>query len=134
MKKRYLVVPAAMILLAGICLSEGELPEGFEKNKIYRTCRGFISKLNERQYHSCYQLFTASMQQAMSEEKLCATLDAVLGSLGDFVRFKGVSAAPKKMLGEDYVVCTIKCIYENGPATFTISVDRDLKVGGLYIK
>ena len=134
MKKRYYMVPAAMALLLLVCAGENKLPEGFDKNAVYKTARNFILNLNKKEYNCCYSLFNKKMQTAMDREKLQSTLDSVLASLGEFVRFKGISAAPKKILGQDYTVCTVKCVYENGSATYTLSLDRDLKIGGLYIK
>lgn len=134
MKKRYFVIPAAAALLYCLYTSESELPGEFEKVKVYRCAKSFIADLNSREYPACYSCFTPAMQGSMSSEKLAATLDAVLNSLGDFIRFKGFSVSPKKILGDDYAVCTVKCVYENGPATFTLSLNRDMKVGGLYIK
>ncbi len=134
MKKRYFMVPAAMVLLLGVYLSESPLPDGFEKNSVYKTAKSFIISLSGRQYDRCYRRFSGNMQTAMDREKLQSTLDTVLAGLGDFVRFKGISVCPKKILGEDYAVCTVKCIYENGPATYTISLDKNLLVSGLYIK
>ena len=134
MKKRYLVIPVALTLLAYVCLTGNELCAGFEKNRVYRTAREFISGLNRRQYDLCYSFFNDTMKSSMTEEKLASTLDSVLGSLGTFIRFKGFSASTKKILGRNYAICTVKCIYKNGPATFTVSLDEDLRIGSLYIK
>ena len=128
------MVPAAMALLLLICAGENRLPEGFDKNAVYKTARNFILSLNKKEYSRCYSLFNEKMQTAMDREKLQSTLDSVLESLGGFVRFKGISAAPKKILGQDYAVCTVKCVYENGNATYTLSLDSNLHIGGLYIK
>ncbi len=134
MKKSYLVIPAALTLLAAVCLTENELSAGFEKNRVYRTSKEFINGLNRRRYNACYGFFNDTMKCAMTSEKLTSTLDAVLGSLGRFIRFKGISVSTKKILGQNYASCTVKCVYENGPATFTISLDENLKIGSLYIK
>lgn len=134
MKKRYFMIPAAMALLLSVYLSENQLPDGFDKTKVYQIAKDFITRLNDRQYEQCCHRFNQNMQTAMDREKLQNTLDSVLSNLGDFVRFKGVSAVAKRIAGTEYAVCTVKCIYKNGPATFTISLDKNLLVGGLYIK
>lgn len=134
MKKSYLVIPAALTLLAYVCLTGNELSAGFEKNRVYGTAREFIGGLNQRRYDVCYGFFSDTMKKAMTSEKLASTLDSVLGSLGGFIRFKGFSASTKKILGQNYAICTVKCIYENGPATYTVSLDENLKIGSLYIK
>lgn len=134
MKKRYIVVPAALALLFASLTGGSELPEGFEKNRVLKKAKYFINRLNAGDYENCYGSFNPIMESSMTLEKLKITMDPILHVLGDFVRYKGVSLSSKKILGTDYAVCTVKCIYENGTANFTLSLDKDMKIGGLYIK
>ena len=59
-----------------------------------------------------------------------------LSDLGAFVEYKSVMAAGTKdqKTQEDYAVVVVTAVYQNGNATYTISVDRDLAVVGLYMK
>lgn len=136
MKKRYIVVPAAMALLLGICAScaANELPSGFDRDQVIDTSKGFIDQLNGQEYESCYDQFSDLMKESMSQKKLENTFTSIFEGLGGFVRFKSESLSSSKSLGVEYAVCTVKCQYENGVATFTISLDKDMKIGGLYIK
>lgn len=135
MKKRYIVFPAAAFaLLLAVCAGGSDLPEGFEKNQVLQKAKYFIKCLNARNYEKCYNAFNPIMETSMNLEKLQATMDPIFDVLGGFVRVKGISLSSRKVLGADYAVCTIKCIYENGAANFTLSLDKDLKLGGLYIK
>lgn len=135
MKKRYIVASsAALALLLAACAGSGDLPEGFEKDRVLKKAKYFIKCLNRRDYDKCYQAFNAIMESSMTLKKLQTTMDPIFDVLGKFVRVKGISLTSKKVLGADYAVCTIKCIYEHGAANFTLSLDRDLKLGGLYIK
>ena len=136
MKKRYIVVPAAMALLLGICAScaANELPSGFDRDQVIETSEGFIDQLNAQDYESCYDQFSDLMKESMSQKKLENTFTSIFEGLGGFVRFKSVSLSSSKSLGVEYAVCIVKCQYENEAATFTISLDKDMKVGGLYIK
>lgn len=134
MKKRYFVVPAALALLLALCTGGSELPEGFDKNKVLLKSKQFIKRLNARDYQGCFGSFNEMMKGSFSLEKMESTMNPIFDVLGDFVRVKGVSLTSKHALGTDYAVCTVKCIYENGPANFTLSLDPDLRIGGLYIK
>ena len=60
MKKRYIVVPAAMALLLGICAScaSNELPSGFDRDQVIKTSEGFIDQLNAKDYARCYDQFS----------------------------------------------------------------------------
>lgn len=134
MKKRYIIVPAtALALLLAVCTGGNELSEGFEKEQVMKKAKYFIKRLNNRDYEYCYQMFNPIMEEAMNLEKLKTTMNPIFDVLGNFVRVKGIAVSSKKVHGADYAVCTIKCIYENGPANFTLSLDKNLKLGGLYI-
>ncbi|MGF6376784.1 hypothetical protein M2140_001862 [Clostridiales Family XIII bacterium PM5-7] len=135
MKKKYIILPAMMLLL-GICVgcSGDNLPAGFEKEQVVDQSKSFIRLLTEREYAKCYDQFNDIMKNSMDQKKLENTFNSIFEGLGGFVRFKSESLSQSKSLGVDYAVCVIKCLYENGEATFTISLDKDLQIGGLYIK
>lgn len=71
MKKRYIVVPAAMALLLGICAScaANELPSGFDRDQVIKTSEGFIDQLNAKDYAFCYDQFSDVMKESMSQKK-----------------------------------------------------------------
>lgn len=134
MKKRYIVVPAALALLLAACTGSSELPDGYEKNQVLNKSKMFIKKLDARDYDGCFACFNPMMKASLSKERLTSTMNPILDVLGDFVRLKGISLTSKKALGTNYAVCTLKCVYEHGAANFTLLLDSDLKIGGLYIK
>lgn len=134
MKKRYIAVPAALVLFYAICAGSSELPEGFDKNRVFRVSKDFINRLNEGDFKACYQRFNETMKSSMSSERLESTFRSIAEGLGGFVRFKGLSVSAKKSLGVEYAVCVVKCQYEKEAATFTLSLDKEMKIGGLYIK
>lgn len=74
------------------------------------------------------------MKDSMTEEKLTSTFTPILESLGEFKQIKKYSLSSANSLGTDYAVCTVTCEYANGNATYTISIDKDQNIGGLYIK
>ncbi len=136
MKKRYLVIPAALLLLTGMYIGSESKPKitSSVKNDIIMRSKNFIQRLHRRDYHSCYTLFDERMKASMSEERLKATFDRVLDSLGDFVRFKSVSISSHEAFSDEFIICSIKCEYANGSASYTISFNKELEIGGLYIK
>ena len=133
MKKRYIVIPASMALLLGLCAANSAMPEGFEKNQVLTLSKNFITKANRRAYENCYSLLSPAMRDSMSCARLESILSPVLDSLGDFVRFKGFSVTAKQTKGQPYVQCIVKCQYENESADFTISISKDLMISGLSI-
>ncbi|MGN0659547.1 MAG: DUF3887 domain-containing protein [Emergencia sp.] len=134
MKKRYIVVPAAAALLLGICAMDSGLPEGFDKNQIFHTAKDFLRELNRRDYRGCCRYFSADMLQANSPDRLAAVFDSIFDTLGAFVCFRGQSVSAQKSAEDDYVLCVVKCQYENNSADFSITFDRSMQISGLSVK
>ncbi len=136
MKKRYLVVPAALLLLAGMYMGNNDQPKlsSAEKNEVIIRAKNFIRRINRREYESCYSLFDGKLKESMTLEQMAQTFDRILDSIGSFEKFKGISVNLHESPEEDYVVCSIKCDYSLGSATYTISFNQKLEIGGLYIK
>lgn len=136
MKKRYWVVPAALLLLAGMYIGNNDQQKlsSTEKNEVIIRAKNFIRRINRIEYQGCYSLFDENLKSSMTLEQMTHTFDKILDSLGDFEKFKGISINLHESLGEEYVVCAIKCDYSMGVATYTISFNQKLEIGGLYIK
>lgn len=135
MKKKYIVIPV-LILALGLFVGCGSkrLPDGFDEDQVKSVANDFIDKINGGNYEECYNQFGAIMKDSMTEEKLTSTFTPILESLGEFKQIKKYSLSSANSLGTDYAVCTVTCEYANGNATYTISIDKDQNIGGLYIK
>ena len=68
MKKRYLVVPAALLLLAGMYMGNNDQPKlsSAEKNEVIIRAKNFIRRINRREYESCYSLFDGKLKESMT--------------------------------------------------------------------
>ena len=122
------------MLLGIIASGSKELPDGFDEKTSIARSKEFIKKINCRDFDWCYDCFSALMKSSMDKQRLTDNVNAVLDGLGDFQGFKSASVYPKKSLGVDYALCTVKCRYENGSATFDVAIDKDMNVGGLHIR
>ncbi|MFQ9894152.1 MAG: DUF3887 domain-containing protein [Emergencia sp.] len=134
MKKKYLIIPAALALLAGVYAGGSELPEGFEKNRVFKTAKAFIRKFNQQDYLSCRAMFNADLCITMADDRLEKTFGPVRESMGKFIRIKGISATSKKLAGDDYVVCIVKCQYEYSEPDFIITLNQHMQICGLSIE
>ena len=135
MKKRYIIIPA-LILSLGLFIgcSSKKLPEGFNEVQVVDNAKRFIENINNKNYENCYSQFSEIMKNSMTEDSLKTTFDPILESLGAFKEFKKVSLSNATSFGTDYAVCIVTCQYEKGEATYTVSLDKEMLVGGLYIK
>ena len=67
MKKRYIVVHCG----AGSTLydlRQRRTARGFEKNRVFRSAKDFINKLNEGDFEACCQRFNEAMAASMDKE------------------------------------------------------------------
>lgn len=135
MKKRYVIVPATMLLAIGACVwYASDVPEGLERDMSAENAKTFIEKLNAQDYDWCYSQFDDTMHKTMSRDQLERTFTSVFEGLGSLTETKPVSVSYKKSLGVNYAMCTVKCEYANGSAIFTVSFAKDMKIAGLYVK
>ena len=90
-KKRYLAVPAALVLLGGLYIiskqSDGLLTS--ERIEIAMRSKNFVHNLNRGDFDACYNRLSPDMQDKTGIERLHALLDPILGFLGKFEEFRG---------------------------------------------
>ncbi|MBE6990101.1 MAG: DUF3887 domain-containing protein [Ruminococcaceae bacterium] len=134
--ERKIAVFISLLCLALLLTACGkkQLPAGFEKNEVINTAKTAVGLLNERDYDGVAAQFSSEMKE-LDAKKLEEVLDPLLTELGDFDKFtsESVSGANSSEIG-DYAVAVLGCQYQNGTATYTISVDKAGRICGLYMK
>ncbi len=134
MKKRYLVIPAAMILGVGLYIGSRCSMQSTDRAELSMRAKNFVRRLNRRDYASCFESFDAKMQSSMGVEQMRATFDPILDTLGEFVEFRGATVTMRDTDGPEYYRCALHCDYSEGPAIITILFNRMMEVAGVYIK
>ena len=137
MKKATLALSMAVLclcLLLGACFA-GKLPEGFVKEDVISKAEGVITLLSSKDYEGTAATFSDKMGKSLDAKSLESAIGSQLDDLGEFKEFKSEATVGKKdaTIG-DYAVAVIVCAYENGSATFTISIDANGDTCGLYMK
>jgi len=136
MKKfRFLALALALALAALAGCSSGSLPEGFVKEDVQREAEDVVTLLSAGEYDTVEALFSSDMKAALDAAALEKALGPQLEKLGAFdsVTSEAVAGGKNDQVG-DYAVAVLVCKYENGSATYTISIDADGLVCGLYMK
>ena len=137
MKKRTAPAILSLVLLFSILLcgcKAAPLPEGFSEEAVLSTAKEAIALLSVQDYDGAYELFSADMKAGLDAAGLESALGAQLKALGGFVEYKStaVAGANNDDVG-DFAVSVLVCKYENGSATYTISVDSDGLICGLFM-
>ena len=136
MKKRYAAIPAALCIVLGICVfceSKKTVPAE-EKIDLVMRSKNFIRRMNRREFENCCDMFSETMAENNPAEKLRDTFEPVLDSLGDFRCFKNAVVTKKIYDGSEYILCTLRGIYEEGTAVFTILFGGDSTIDGVYVR
>ena len=135
--KKFLVLALAFALalsaLAGC--SSGKLPEGFVKEDVVKEAEDAVKLLSDGDYDSMEKRFSSDMKTALDADALEKALSPQLEKLGAFdsVTSTAVTGGKNDQVG-DYAVAVLVCRYENGSATYTVSIDADGFICGLYMK
>lgn len=137
MKKKTVL---AMLLTVSFCLALGAcsgtaLPEGFVEEDVLASAENVITLISSKNYEAAAATFSEEMAKALDAKGLEDALGEQFGKLGEFKEYKSEAVIGKsdKTIG-DYAVAVIVCSYENSTATYTISVDTDANICGLYMK
>ena len=136
MKKRYVVIPAALSILIGICAfsGKGKQVPADEKIELVMRAKNFVRRLNRREYENCHEMFGETMAESNPVEKLRETFDPIVDSLGDFLCFRSASVTRKNYDGSLYTLCTLRCSYDKGSAVFTVLFNEENKIDGVYVR
>lgn len=136
MKKTNIILVSIMIIIALLtACGAQELPEGFSEEEVINQAEYVVSLLSAKDYEGVAALFAPVMAEGLDAEGLENAVGEQIDKLGGFVRVSSsnIGGGNDKTIG-DYGVVVLVCDYENGKATYTISIDSNNQVCGLYMK
>lgn len=131
MMKKLLLLALCLLLLVGCAPA---LDPQYDKAEVIDTAKAFLSDLNERKYEDCADRFDGLMAAQFDAALLSDTMEQTLNHAGAFVRFKNERTASSTVGGVAYAVVMLTAEYENASIRYTVSLDPDLAVAGLYFK
>lgn len=125
---------AVLTILIGGCAPKG-VPEGFDEAVVISQAKEVVTLMSSRDYEAVAARFSEEMKAALPGTSLASAVDPTITKLGAFKDYKSVAAGSGEnaAIGK-FAVVVIKAGYENGDATWTISIDKDGKLTGLYLK
>ena len=133
-------ITAALVLTA-LCLSLAAcsaptLSDKFDEDEVIGRSKQMVSLLNQFDYEAVVSEFREDLQAQLSAEELESALDETLVSAGAFKSVSSSAAYSQQndAANEEYATCVLVCDYESAKLTFTISMDEELDIVGLYMK
>lgn len=136
MKKFRIIL--SMVLMVGVLTScgAGKLSENYNEDEVITKAQQVVELFNEKDYEAVTDMVREDLQEQLSADVLENALDEKLTAAGEFVEYsQSVTAGQQdKSTGEDYAITVLICKYENSNLTFTISMDEDMNLVGIYMK
>lgn len=131
---RSLALIAIIVTLVSACSPKG-VPEGFVEADVIARAKNVIDQINTQDYAAVEAQFSPEMTTALPPGALKNALAPVMTKLGAFKAFKSeaTGSGENTAIGK-YAVIVIKAGYEKGDATYTISIDKNQKLTGLFVK
>lgn len=136
MRKRFTItIVLALVLVLGLGGCAAGLPSGFEAETVEQKAHEIVGYLNARDYAAVERAEREDVRSALGASVLEQALGEMLNGLGAFKQIDSTTlTSTKGESGEEYAVAVVTASYENGKAVYTISIDADLLVVGLYMR
>jgi len=136
MKKLTPSLLAVTLILSLAACSSSKLADVFKGDEVAARAKGFVETINTLDYDAVVSEIREDLQSQVTPESLERAWGVQLTDAGTFKEYATVVTYGQKdkSTGEDYAVCVLVCKYENASHTFTISIDKNLEIVGLYMK
>lgn len=136
MKKFMIIIATLTIVLALASCSAVKLADIYDEAQVTARGKEVVEVINTQDYDAVNAQLRQDLQGALSSEKLKDAWDNLLTEAGSFEDYSGVTVIGQKSqsTGEDYAAAVLTCKYENATRVFTIIMDKDLAVVGMYMK
>ncbi len=135
-KRLILTVSAVLLLFAVPACGGTKLAASFDENEVIDRAKAAVEVINTLDYGAMCAEFRDNLQEQVSADSLKTAWESLLTAAGTFKEYQKVTTAGVKVkeTGEDGAIVTLTCAYENNTLTYTISLDTNLEVVGMWLK
>lgn len=125
----------AIVSMLAAC-GPAKLADSFDKDNVIARAKEVVDTINTLDYDAVSALVREDLRDQLPAETLRDAWEPTLSESGTFVEYKKVATVGQKSqsTGEDYAMAILTCAYENATRIFTVVMDTDLAVVGLYMK
>ena len=136
MKKKLPLLALTAIIVLSLIGCGQKLPAGFSERLVTSQAQNVVNLANLKNYEKVVSELREDLQNQVTADALRDSWEPVLSESGGFVDFKKISLdnTTDSATGEKYAVVVLTCAYENANRTFTLSLDRNYDVAGLYLE
>lgn len=116
--------------------SSAKLADNYDENIVTERAKEVVEMINSQNYDQVNAEIRDDLQDQLTSEKLKDAIGAKLVEAGTFIDYQSIAAVGQKSKtsGEDYALVVLVGKYEKSTVMFTISMDSNLDIVGLYVK
>lgn len=136
MKKGLVCILALALTLSFVACSSNKLADNYSEEDVFARAKEVVDVINSLDYDAMNAQLRDDLQDQLTAEQLEEVWATQLEEAGAFEKYENtVTMSQKsKSTGEDYAAAILTGKYENSTLTFTIVMDKDMEIVGMYIK
>jgi len=133
--KRILFIVVTFSVILSACTSP-KLADSYDENAVIDRAKDVVKMINSQNFDAVNAELREDLQDQLTSTQLKDAIGQKMIDAGTFVDFQTISTLGQKSksTGEDYATVVLVAEYESSPIVFTISMDSNLDIVGLYVK
>ena len=136
MKKLSAIILVLTLIISLAACSSNKLADIYNEDEVISRAKKTVEVINTLDYDAMVSEMRDDLESKITAEQLETAWGPMLDKAGKFVEYKTAVAYGQKdkATSEDYAVVVLVCKYENANLTYTLSMDKDLNIVGMYMK
>ena len=113
-----------------------KLADIYDENIVTERAKEVVEMINSQDYDKVNAEIRDDLQDQLTASKLKDVIGAKLDEAGAFIEYPSITTLGQKSKtsGEDYATVVLVGKYEKSTVVFTITMDSNLDIVGLYVK
>lgn len=113
-----------------------KLADTYDENIVTERAKEVVEMMNAQSFDKVNAEIRDDLQDQLTSSKLKEAIGAKLAEAGAFIEYPSISTLGQKSKtsGEDYATVVLVGKYENGTVVYTITMDTNLDIVGLYVR
>ena len=113
-----------------------KLADKYDENIVTERAKEVVEMINSQDYDKVNAEIRDDLQDRLTSNQLKDAIGAKLVEAGAFIEYQSITTLGQKSKtsGEDYATVVLVGKYEKSTVVFTITMDSNLDIVGLYVK
>ena len=132
---RILFILLVFSITLSACTSE-KLADIYDENIVTERAKEVVEMINSQDYDKVNAEIRDDLQDRLTSNQLKDAIGAKLVEAGAFIEYQSIATLGQKSKtsGEDYATVVLVGKYEESVIVFSITLDSNLDIVGLYVK